>query len=178
MDNEHKGCVICLEDFNTTNDTNISYLPCMHGFHQDCFHDYITDKIKSKRDITCPLCRTEHFKYGHKSYEFIMNELGLTYNTNIVDNNSNYSGYTGINNIGNRYNNSYANIIFDNNIGTNNVNTHHSIVTIPTDNGINNTRRHNDKVNVLWHHYRYYVIVILLIIIISSISVVLALSDI
>jgi len=73
---DHKTCTICLEQIDDL--TKASFLPCFHAFHQQCFNDYIVDKIKQKKNITCPVCRVSHFAYGDRNYSFIMSELCIT----------------------------------------------------------------------------------------------------
>lgn len=157
-----KTCTICLEEIT---DSSVSYLPCCHGFHQECFSDYITEKIKSKRNISCPNCRKEHFIYGQRDYEFIMNELGIKYETE----NTSYEQYipsgfystninasTNISRLHNTVHNQYQ----------------HSIITVPIQGSprTTNRRRQQTSCNVFWLKYRFYMIALLLIIVIGIVS--------
>lgn len=156
-------CTICLDEIT---ENNVSYLPCCHGFHQECFNNYITEKIKSKKNISCPICRIEHFIYGQRNYQFIMNELGIVYESE----NSGIPAYqqyipTNVYNVNNRaYNITPIPYI------------PHSVITMPM-NTINNTQRrptirrqpHIDC-NVIWLKFRYYLIGFVLIGILTYVS--------
>ena len=72
---ETQTCTICLEDILNENTT--SYLPCCHGFHQQCFQIYANHKNQTKKNISCPNCREEHYTYGQNDYKSIINGLGL-----------------------------------------------------------------------------------------------------
>jgi Ring finger domain len=165
MSDKNNTCTICLDEIN---DNNVSYLPCCHGFHQECFTNYITDKIKSKKNVSCPICRIEHFVYGQRNYEFIMNELGITY-----DNESNRST---------PYEQYIPSGLHDNNLSRININIQnaHSIITMPmpvspNSNTVRTPTRRRQQIqqttcNVFWFKYRYYVIFVVLVLIISSVS--------
>lgn len=178
---ENKACVICLEDMSHL--ANASYLPCFHGFHQDCFHHYITDKIKTKKNITCPVCRAEHFVYGHKNYVFIMNELGLSPDE---DNRITTSPDLQVGSFGEPFlpGRVYTNMIFDTN--TNNINPNYprdmaisdTVIHIPIRSPIRSPRRRQNisKLHTIWFHYRYFIIAVILIIVISLVIYILVTS--
>jgi hypothetical protein len=171
-------CTICLDEITD----NISYLPCCHGFHQECFNSYITEKIKSKKDISCPVCRIEHFKYGERNYQFIMNELGIVYeseNNRIpayqqyipasVHNGSRIPSYlqnipTSPDNRNRTYNDISMPYI------------PHSVITMPI-NTTNNLQRRPTTMrqqqttcNIVWYKCRYYVIGLILMGVLSYVS--------
>ena len=64
-------CPICLEDFK--NENTIYITVCQHGFHCNCFEQYIAKNVKNN---SCPLCDFKFRKYS------------IT-NNNIVNTNSN-----------------------------------------------------------------------------------------
>lgn len=64
-------CVICQEDI--IDDKSI--MPCNHQFHPECMAVYIENKIKTKADIECPICRCNHFKLHSREYEFLRGEI-------------------------------------------------------------------------------------------------------
>lgn len=151
--NTASTCTICLDEITENN--VVSYLPCCHGFHQQCFNEYIRNEIKLKKNISCPNCRIEHFMYGQATYEFIMNELGMRYETK----DNSYDSYiptatynTSISRIHNHY--------------------QHSIVTIPTQQTprTSNRQRQHTSCNDLWFKYRFYMIALVLIVVISLVS--------
>lgn len=162
---EHTNtCTICLDEMT---DNNLSYLPCCHGFHQACFNQYITEKIKSKKNISCPICRIEHFIYGQRNYQFIMNELGITYeNDNANDRIPSYLQYIP------------TSVYNANNITYNNIPIPyipHSVITMPMNTTNNLPRRSTIRrqpltCNTMWLKYRYYIIGIMLIGILSYVS--------
>lgn len=166
MDNETQDtntCTICLDDIT---DNNISYLPCCHGFHQECFTAYITEKIKSKRNISCPICRIEHFQYGQRNYQFIMNELGIVHEDENVRIPS-YQQYipTSVYNANTRTVNDIPIPYIPHSVITMPLNTANSIQRRPT------TRRQQQTTcNIIWFKYRYYIIGLILIAVISYIS--------
>lgn len=151
-------CSICLDDL----DSDLSYLPCCHGFHQRCFASYITEKIQNKKCISCPLCRKEHFQYGDKSYEFIKNHLGISYGNDAYD----------------QYIPRGFNSIQTHRVNGNTPNdTHQHIVTIPVavNSGIlrnvyRDRRYTTNSTYVVWLKYRYYIIGLILILVISGVS--------
>lgn len=163
MSDKNNTCTICLDEIS---DKNVSYLPCCHGFHQECFTNYVTEKIKSKKNVSCPICRIEHFVYGHRDYEFIMNELGITYD---VERNRNalYEQYI-------------PSGLQDSNLTRININlSSHSIITMPMPVSPNSntvrtpTRRRQQQqtsCNVFWFKYRYYILIVVLVLVISSVS--------
>ena len=177
-DNNTKACTICLEDII---DTNISYLPCCHGFHQHCFSNYIEDKIKSRKNISCPICRIEHFVYGHRNYEFIMNELGITYDVE-KDRNTPYEQYipSGLHtyNLSRMNNSQHPGTTTPDMYNLSRMNNNaHSTITMPAPVSPNNTmvrtpnrRRQQISCNVFWFKYRYYIIVFVLLIVVSSVA--------
>lgn len=153
-----KTCSICLEEITVE---DISYLPCCHGFHQDCFNEYITQKIKSKRNISCPICRIDHFVYGQRNYQFIMNELGITYENEDEDNRIPSYMTTGVHNSIRTHNTIPIQYI------------PHSVITMSLNNNLHRTpnRRHQHiTCNAIWFRYRYYLIGCLLIIVLSYVS--------
>lgn len=78
---EGATCAICQCE---TNWDNLSYLPCMHSFHSECYGAYIKQKISVNCDIDCPICRYLHFKKGTADYRFIVAQMGLvSQNTSI-----------------------------------------------------------------------------------------------
>lgn len=160
--NNTNSCTICLEEMN---DDKTSYLPCCHGFHQQCFHEYITNKIKSKRNISCPVCRIEHFIYGQRNYEFIMNELGISHDKE----NTSYEQY-----IPSGLYNTNMNRTHNTNPNTNNNIYQHSVITMPMQVSPRASHRRRQQTqtncNIFWLKYRYYIIALLLIVIISSVS--------
>jgi Ring finger domain len=154
-------CTICLEEIN---DNNVSYLPCCHGFHQECFTNYVSAKIRSKRNVSCPICRIEHFVYGQIDYEVIMNELGITHgNENNRD--APYEQYI-------------PSGLHDGNLNRININIQNSdlIITMPMPVSPNSNtvrtprRRQQTSCNVFWFKYQYYVIILILVLVISSVS--------
>ena len=52
-------CPICLEDFKNENKIYISV--CKHGFHCNCFEQYIAKNVKNN---SCPLCDFKFRKYS------------------------------------------------------------------------------------------------------------------
>jgi hypothetical protein len=156
-------CIICLDEIT---DDNISYLPCCHGFHQECFNSYITEKINSKKNISCPICRIEHFTYGQRNYQFIMNELGIVYET---ENNRipSYQQYIPAS-VYNANNRTYNNIPIPY--------IPHSVITMPISTANNLQRRPTIRrqqqitCNIVWYKCRYYCIGLVLIGIISYVS--------
>ena len=68
-------CTVCFEEI--TDEKTTSYFPCNHALHQGCCTEYIKHAIQARKNISCPVCRQEHFTYGHRNYEFIRSELGL-----------------------------------------------------------------------------------------------------
>jgi hypothetical protein len=51
LNDEHKRCTICLEDF--INNDIVIYLPCCHFFHKKCIIKWV------KKNATCPLCKLD-----------------------------------------------------------------------------------------------------------------------
>lgn len=61
-------CVICQEDLVGKKCT----LPCTHEFHYDCLiFGYIENKIKTRTDIDCPICRCNHYKVDSNDYHYL-----------------------------------------------------------------------------------------------------------
>lgn len=166
MANENEDtntCTICLDEIT---DNNISYLPCCHGFHQECFNCYITEKIKSKKNISCPICRIEHFTYGQRNYQFIMNELGIPYENenNRIPSYQQYIPTSVYNAANNRTYNNVPIPYIPHSVITMPISTANSLQRRPT------TRRQPTSCNVFWLKYRYYMIGLVLIAVLSYVS--------
>lgn len=58
---ERDFCPICKKEFEVEDKAFL--LGCYHPFHQDCFFEY------SKKDLTCPCCKTFAFKLKEKPEE-------------------------------------------------------------------------------------------------------------
>lgn len=164
MSNETNTCTICLDEIT---DSNISYLPCCHGFHQECFNSYISEKVKSKQNISCPICRIEHFKYGERNYQFIMNELRIPYEDENENNRiPSYQQYipASVYNASNHTTSHSAQIPY----------IPHSVITMPTNNlqRRQTSRRQQETTlcNMIWYKCRYYLIVLVLMGVISYVS--------
>lgn len=153
-------CTICLDEIT---DDNVSYLPCCHGFHQDCFNDYISEKIKAKKNISCPICRIEHFTYGQRNYQFIMNELGINYES---DNNriQSYQQYIPQGFHSNREHNIEPIPYIPHAVLTMPVSMPNNLTRIPS------RRRQQTSCDIIWFKYRYYIIGLVFIAIIGYVS--------
>lgn len=52
-----KECVICLEPLGKE---NITFTPCIHGYHTSCINQWIDEKVKLQhRRIPCPTCKVD-----------------------------------------------------------------------------------------------------------------------
>ena len=52
----HDECAICLEKLTNA---NISVLPCLHCFHDECLGELRETAVGGERSSTCPLCRAQ-----------------------------------------------------------------------------------------------------------------------
>lgn len=152
MASQHQStCTICLEGIDDMG--KASFLPCFHGFHQPCFNEYVTDKIQTKRDICCPVCRIVHFTYGDRNYTYIMNEL--CHETNKV-----CARPTAMN----------SNFIFESSGGHTRRRTETPSgpsvsITIPTLSSVDQTTRQTVKWDpqTVWYKYRYYIVFVIIL---------------
>jgi len=82
-------CAICLELYGKL-DTDITYTPCIHGFHTNCINNYI-NSIRAdlyeleEQSILCPVCKTD---ISGIENEYLPNINDLGDNVNYVQDNS------------------------------------------------------------------------------------------
>lgn len=151
MEDTHKSCSICLEDMNG----KASFLPCFHGFHQECFAKYITEKVETNRDISCPMCRVVHFAYGDKNYSYIMNRVRLSKQKQMsqkLDNSNLLFEYCSTPTRRKSEIHKHASVVID-------------IKPSPNITG-GSSQQQNDidgSVEVIWLKYRYYIIITILL---------------
>lgn len=177
--NDHESaetCTICLEEIQNTQ--RKSFFPCFHAFHQECMDEYLISKIHGKKDISCPLCREVHFKYGDINYMYVMQELkvssGNQNNMINVYNNTTYDLQSVQQSPRNASGNSINNVIFESSNGDNSVpiriDNSHVAIHVQNDCPRIMSSRSHDVINlkfnlyVLWDTYKYQMITAMVIV--------------